>query len=102
MSPRPDSAQQAEADPNVTELRARGLISFDGNRVTYHLGQSRSYQWTAPEEWVRARTIAFLIIDKGYPANRMKTEVRVPRRTPNDRADIVVFDLAPENALDFE
>ena len=86
-----DSAQLAESAPNVSELCARGLISIEGARITYNLNQSRTYQWTDPEEWVRARTIAFLVIEKGYPANRMKTEYRVPRRTPNDLADIVVF-----------
>ena len=86
-----NKAQLAENDPNVSELIARGLISIEGGRITYNLNQSRSYQWTDPEEWVRARTIAFLIVEKGYPAIRMKTEVRVPRRTPNDQADIVVF-----------
>ena len=92
MSPHRDSAQLAEGDPNVSELSARGLISIEGARITYSLGQTRSYQWADPEEWVRARTIAFLIIEKGYPANRLKTEVRVPRRTPSDQADIVVFE----------
>ena len=87
-----DSAQLAASDPNVSELCARGVISIEGARITYKLSQSWSYQWTDPEEWVRARTIAFLIIEKGYPADRMKTEVRVPRRTPNDLADIVVFE----------
>ena len=90
--PRPrNNSRSAESDPNVSELIARGLIQIEGARITYNLNQSRSYQWTDPEEWVRAKTIAFLIMEKGYPANRMKTEVRVPRRTPNDYADIVVF-----------
>lgn len=40
---------------------------------------------------MRARTIAFLIVERHYPANRMCTEVKVPRRTPSDRADIVVY-----------
>ena len=92
MSLHRDSAQLAEGDPNVSELCARGLISIEGARITYSLSQSRSYQWTDPEEWVRARTIAFLIIEKGYPANRLKTEARVPRRTPSDLADVVVFE----------
>ena len=91
MSSHHDSAQLAERDPNVSELIARGLISIEGARITYNLSQTRSYQWTDPEEWVRARTIGFLIVEKGYPANRLKTEARVPRRTPSDKADIVVF-----------
>ncbi len=32
-----------------------------------------------------------MILDRDYPTNRIKLEVRVPRRTPNDFADIVVF-----------
>ncbi len=86
-----DSAELAELDGNVNELRARSLIEIDGARITYNLNQKRSYSWTDPEEWIRARTLAYLIIEKGYPANRIKTEVRVPRRTPYDFADIVVF-----------
>ena len=55
------------------------------------MNHKREYDWTDPEEWVRARTIAFLIVSKSYPANRIRTEVLVPRRTPNDWADIVVY-----------
>lgn len=91
MLSRHDSPQIAEKDLNVSELVARGLISIEDGRITYNLNQSRTYRWTDPEEWVRARTIAFLIVEKGYPAIRLKTEFRVPRRTPNDKADIVVF-----------
>ena len=86
------SAQLVEKDPNVVELRARGLLSIEERRVIYNLNQTKTYQWTDPEEWVRAKTIAFLVVKKGYPANRMKTEFRVPRRTPNDFADVVVFE----------
>lgn len=92
MARRNINALSAESDPNVSELCARGVMVIEGGRITYNLSQSRSYKWTDPEEWVRARTIAFLIAEKGYPANRMKTEVSVPRRTPNDLADVVVFE----------
>lgn len=40
---------------------------------------------------MRAKTIAFLIVAKNYPSNRLRTEVLVPRRTPNDWADIVLY-----------
>ena len=73
---------------------ARGLITIEDGRITYHLNQPRTYQWTDPEEWVRARTIGFLVVEKAYPANRLKTEVKVPRRTPSDLADVVVFEDA--------
>src|SRR4051812_37381459 len=78
-------------DENVAEAIKRGIIEIKDNKITYNLHQKRGYQWSDPEEWVRCRTVAFLIIKKGYPANRLKTEVNVPRRTPNDWADIVVY-----------
>ena len=87
----PDSVEVALANLDVVEAMARGFIEVRGNRVKYNLNKKSEYDWSDPEEWVRARTIAFLIISKSYPANRMRTEVQVPRRTPNDWADIVVY-----------
>lgn len=87
----PDTQEHALTHPDVVEAIARGFIEVRGNRVKYNLSQKREYDWTDPEEWVRARTVAFLIVSKNYPANRIRTEVQVPRRTPNDWADIVVY-----------
>jgi type I restriction enzyme M protein len=87
----PDAPDLALANSEVAEAIARGFIEISGARVKYNLAQKREYDWTDPEEWVRARSIAHLIISKNYPANRIKTEVVVPRRTPNDSADIVVY-----------
>jgi len=87
----PDSPELALTHPDVMEAMARGFIEVHSNRVKYNLNQKREYDWTDPEEWVRVRTVAFLIVSKSYPANRIRTEVQVPRRTPNDWADIVVF-----------
>ncbi len=86
-----DSAEDVLAYPCVIEAIRRGIISIDGERVTYRLNQQRAYSWTDPEEWVRAYTISWLIIEKDYPVIRLRTEVNVPRRTPNDFADIVVY-----------
>ncbi|MEN6440117.1 MAG: N-6 DNA methylase [Syntrophobacter sp.] len=86
-----DTQEATLAHPDVIEAIARGFIEVRGNRIKYNLNQKREYDWTDPEEWVRARTIAYLIISKNYPANRIRTEVQVPRRTPNDWADIVVY-----------
>lgn len=86
-----DSAEIALANVHVIEAIARGFIEVRGKKVKYNLNQKREYDWTDPEEWVRVQTIAFLIISKSYPANRIRTEVQVPRRTPNDWADIVVY-----------
>jgi len=84
------------ADPNdlSLELEAaidRGVIEISEDRVKYNLKQGRDYDWTDPEEKVRAQTIAWLIVRKNYPAARMRTEVQVPRRVPEDKADIVVY-----------
>lgn len=87
-----DSPEAALAYPDVIEAIARGFIEFKGGRIHYNLNQKRSYDWSDPEEWVRAHTVAFLIVSRSYPANRIRTEVTVPRRTPSDQADIVVFE----------
>lgn len=86
-----DTAEDVLAIDFVAEARNRGIIAIKGNRITYTLAHEKSYSWMDPEEWVRAATISWLIIERGYPASRIKTEVVVPRRTPNDLADIVVF-----------
>ncbi len=88
----PDSRELALEDENVAKAIERGFIEVSKDRIIYNLKQKKTYQWSDPEEWVRARTVAFLIIKKGYPANRINVEVRVPRRTPNDYADIVVYE----------
>ena len=86
-----NTAQEVLSYEIVGEAVCRGIISILNNRVTYRLNQSKSYDWTDPEEWVRAYTIAWLVILKDYPTNRIRTEVTVPRRTPSDLADIVVY-----------
>lgn len=80
-----------EQNSLILQSIERGYLSFDGGRITYNLNQRSSHMWSDPEEWVRAYSISYLILEKGYPANRMRTEVRVPRRTPNDYADIVIY-----------
>lgn len=87
------SAEEALADPFVAEAMRRGIMRLEGDAKTivYSLRSEQRYRWTDPEEWVRAATVAWLILDRDYPTSRIKLEVRVPRRTPNDFADIVVF-----------
>ena len=86
-----DTAQNVLANETVDEAIRRNIISITDQRVTYRLNQQRTYDWTDPEEWVRAHTIAWLVIKRDYPTNRIKTEVVVPRRTPHDFADVVVY-----------
>lgn len=86
-----DAAEDSLQDCNVQEALKRGIIEISGSRITYNLAKKKTYEWNDPEEWVRVRTVCFLIIARGYPAHRIDTEVKVPRRTPNDFADIVVY-----------
>lgn len=86
------SREEFENDPLILAAIQRGLMEIDGGKVTYSLHQRKAYNWADPEEWVRARSIAFLVLEKSYSPNRIKTEVLVPRRTPEDLADIVVFE----------
>lgn len=70
-----------------------GVIVIDetNNQVTYRLGREGKYQWSDPEEQVRAEIILRSIFDYEYSPMRMVTEVTTPGRTPNSRADVVVF-----------
>lgn len=80
-----------ENDPLILNAISRNLIEINGDRVIYNIHQRKTYSWTDPEEWVRARTIAFLVLEKSYTPLSIRTEVVVPRRTPEDLADIVVY-----------
>lgn len=66
------------------------IVSDTGSRITYrHL--SKSYKFTDPEEEVRSRYYLELIEKYGYTPDCIDVEVVVPRRTPSDFADIVVY-----------
>lgn len=80
-----------ENDPLILNAIQRNIIEIRGERITYNLHYKKTYNWSDPEEWVRARTIAFLVLEKSYTPHSIRTEVIVPRRTPEDFADIVVY-----------
>jgi len=86
-----ETQEDALAQPEMVEAIKRGIISVNDSRITYQLHNERAEGWDDPEEWVRACTVAWLVVRKGYPANRMRIEVTVPRRTPSDYADVVVY-----------
>ena len=88
------TADDALSHPSVIEAIRRRVIEIDGARIRYSLAREKDYEWGSgtPEEWVRAVTVAWLIVEKGYPSNRIDLEVVVPRRTPSDFADIVVYE----------
>ncbi|MEM7589881.1 MAG: type I restriction enzyme HsdR N-terminal domain-containing protein, partial [Myxococcota bacterium] len=76
----------------------RGLnsekISFDadGSRVTYHVASPYSTRYNNPEEKVRAAYFAELLLDYKYCAKKIRFEVPVPKRTPADKADMIVYE----------
>jgi type I restriction enzyme M protein len=61
------------------------------NQRIHYLAAGHSERWSDPEEKVRAEFWAELIYKYEYRPESMRFEVKVPRRTPNDLADLVIF-----------
>jgi type I restriction enzyme M protein len=57
----------------------------------YYKAAEHSERWGDPEEKVRAEFWAELILKYEYPPERVRFEANVPRRTPNDYADLVIY-----------
>ena len=70
----------------------KGYIKLlnDGTRIHY-VAPGKEYQLTDPEEQVRAKYYVELIERYQYREDRIDLEVSVPRRTPSDFADIVIY-----------
>ncbi len=81
-------------EENIKKGINKGYISLskDGSRITYHCSRDYSTSFKNPEEKVRASYFAELVLDYQYPKERIDFEVIVPRRTPEDRADIVIYE----------
>ena len=67
------------------------VVERRSERIRYKAADHME-RWADPEEKVRAEFYAELIYKYEYPPERIRFEVNVPRRTPNDFADIVVYD----------
>lgn len=65
---------------------------LDGGTTIHYIVPDKKYRFTDPEEKVRARYYVELIERYQYPETRIDLEVTVPRRTPSDFADLVIFD----------
>ncbi len=87
----PEQLTEQGLDPLVEEAQGHGYLTIDGGRITYRCSREYSDNYDDPEEKVRSRTYSWLILRRGYHPNRMGLEVTVPRRTPSDRADIVLY-----------
>ena len=70
----------------------RATLSGEGRSERIHyVAVNQSERWSDPEEKVRAELWAELIYKYEYPPERIHFEVNVPRRTPNDFADLVIY-----------
>ena len=79
---------------NIKRGIDKGIIKVesDGSKITYFCKRDYSTSFKNPEEKVRASYFCELVLDYDYPPKNIDIEVIVPRRTPEDRADIVVYD----------
>lgn len=71
-----------------------GHAKFSGEgkaQRIHYIAADHSERYSDPEEKVRAEFWAELIYKYEYKPERMRFEVKVPRRTPNDLADIVIY-----------
>lgn len=67
-------------------------INDEQTKVTYHCKRDYSTSFKNPEETIRTAYFVELVIDYNYPPKKIDIEVTVPRRIPQDRADIVVYE----------
>jgi len=79
---------------NIKRGIQKGLIALsnDDSRITYNCQRTYSTSFKNPEEKIRASFFVELILDYLYYKERIDVEVKVERRTPDDRADIVVYE----------
>jgi len=71
-------------DKKLIEIGADGKVKY--------IAQNKRYDFRGPEEKVRASFYVELVEKYKYQPNRMELEVIVPRRKPEDKADIVVYE----------
>ena len=71
-----------------------GHVSFTGagkSERIHYIAVDHSERWADPEEKVRAEFWAELIYKYEYKPERIGFEVKVERRTPDDKADLVIY-----------
>ena len=85
---------QSIFEQNIQRGVEAGIVSFneDKSKITYACSRAYITGFKNPEEKVRASYFCELVLDYNYPKERMDFEVLVPRRTPEDRADIVIYE----------
>lgn len=85
-----ESAKHSLTERAVAEGHAEIIGEGRSERIRY-VAANHSERWADPEEKVRAEFWAELIYKYEYPPERIRFEVSVPRRTPNDYADLVIY-----------
>lgn len=78
----------------IEQGKRKGFLKVEGINIFYVKSGNYKTRWggSDPEEKVRASFYVELIEKYQYQPERIKLEVTVPRRTPADRADIVVYE----------
>lgn len=79
---------------NISRGIAKGFIelSNDNTRITYLCKRRYSTSFKNPEEKVRGSFFVELVLDYQYPKEKIDFEVIIPKRTPGDFADIVIYE----------
>lgn len=80
----------SEIDEYLKLGQSKGYFALDGNKIKY-LASGKKYNFSDPEEKVRAEYYFDLIEKYNYPAKRIELEVEMPDRTPERYADIVIY-----------
>ena len=81
-----------EITNNLQQAVTKGLIRFyDDNKRIEYIHQNKSRNYSNPEEQVQAETYCRLILEYGYPVQRIKLFVTVSMGVDKKEADIVVY-----------
>jgi type I restriction enzyme M protein len=87
----PEQANESFLERALREGHLRLQGEGKTERILYVADANHSERWSDPEEKVRAAFYAELIYRYEYHPARIGVEIIVPRRTPSDRADLVVY-----------
>ena len=89
----PETPQGTDLERAFADGHAELIGKGKSERIHYKAAAHKG-RWSGPEEKVRAEFWAELIYKYEYAPEQIRFEVNVPRRTPNDYADIVIYDDA--------
>lgn len=79
---------------NIKRGINKGIIKLSENstKITYFCSREFTTNFSNPEEKVRGSYFVELVLDYDYDPKRIDFEVLVPRRTPSDKADIIIYE----------